>query len=175
MPHLIKFNNYYPFIANEVFIASGCHIIGDVEIGEGSSIWYNSVIRGDVCPIRIGKMSNIQDGTVIHVTRQTGPTFIGDYVTIGHKAMIHACTIKDYGFVGMNATLLDGVIVESFAMVAAGSVVPPKKIVKTNEIWAGNPAKFLRYLTDEEQDYIKQSAINYFNLSQVYLNQNKHV
>lgn len=168
MSPLIKYCNYYPTLGQEVFIAPGSYIIGDVEIGDYSNIWYNCVIRGDVCPIRIGSHTNIQDGTIIHVTRKTGPTNIGSYVTIGHKALIHACTINDFAFIGMGAILLDHSTVEPYGFLAAGSVLTSNKIVKSYELWAGNPAKFMRNLKPAEIEHIKQSAHNYVELAQEY-------
>lgn len=156
-PYFSKFPNISP----KAFVAPSASIIGDVTIGEGSGVWFNSVIRGDVEPISIGKNTNIQDGTVIHVTRNGGKTIIGDNVTIGHKALIHACHLMDECFVGMGAIIMDNVIVESGAMVAAGSLLTNNKIVKSGEIWAGNPAKFFRKLTEEESKFIMISANNY--------------
>jgi gamma-carbonic anhydrase len=161
MPIIIPYKNLHPKISKTAFIAPKSTIIGDVTVGEESGIWFNCLIRGDVNPITIGKCTNIQDGSVIHVTRKTAPTFIGDYVTVGHKALLHGCTIKDYVLIGMGAIVMDKVVVEEYSMVAAGSVVTPGKIVKTGEIWAGNPARFLRLMTEEERKFLPQSAENY--------------
>lgn len=167
---IIKYKNFTPTIDETVFLAPTSQIIGDVEIGEFSSIWFNCVIRGDVCPIRIGKHTNIQDGTIIHVSRKIGPTTIGNYVTIGHKALVHAATICDYAFIGMGSIMLDHSIVESHGFLAAGALLTPNKIVKSGELWAGSPAKFLRKLTQQEIDHISDSAQNYVNLSSEYRN-----
>lgn len=158
---IYDYKGVMPTIAEDAFVAPSADIIGDVEIGSGSGIWFGCVVRGDVQSIRIGSRTNIQDGTIIHVTRVTGPTTIGNGVTIGHQCLLHACTLEDSCFIGMGATVMDGVVVESGAMVAAGALVTPGKRVKSGEIWAGNPAKFFRELTQEEKDYIAISENNY--------------
>ncbi len=152
----------------------GATVVGDVEIGEYSSVWPGCVIRGDVNIVRIGKRTNIQDGTVIHVTRpqiagQGGQTIIGDNITIGHMVMLHACTLEDACFVGMKASVIDGAVVKTGGMVAAGAVVTYRKIVPAGEIWAGNPAKLLREMKQAEKDFIMQSAQNYVNDAADYL------
>ncbi len=143
-------------------------MIGDVEIGPETNVWFGCVIRGDVCHIRIGARTNIQDGTVVHVTREKGPTIIGDNITIGHKALLHACTLEDDSFVGMGATVMDDAVVESGAMVAAAAVVTPKKRVPKGQLWAGSPAKHFRDLKEEELQYIDFSAGHYVKLGQQY-------
>ena len=158
-----------PTISPKAFIAPGAAVIGDVEIGEDTGIWFGCVVRGDVNIVRIGKRTNIQDGTVVHVTRETGPTHIGDGVTIGHSALIHAATLEDNCFIGMRATLMDGVVVESGAWVAAGALVTPNKRVPNGELWAGSPAKLFRKLTEEEQRFIPISAENYVKHAREYL------
>jgi carbonic anhydrase/acetyltransferase-like protein (isoleucine patch superfamily) len=158
---ILSYNDHKPTIADSAFIAPNSTIIGNVIIGAESSIWFQCVIRADVQSITIGDCTNIQDGSVIHVTRVNGPTKIGSYVTIGHRALLHACTIEDYGFIGMGATLLDGVLVQKGGMVAAGSVVTSGKIIASGEIWAGNPARLLRLMRQEEIDFLAISAENY--------------
>jgi carbonic anhydrase/acetyltransferase-like protein (isoleucine patch superfamily) len=158
----------YPRIAASAFIASGAAVIGDVIIGEDSSIWYGCTVRGDVNVIRIGDRTNIQDGTVIHVTRHTGPTTIGSDVTIGHAALLHACMLEDRCFIGMRATIMDDVVVESGAMVAAGALVTPNKRVPKGELWAGSPARKMRDLTEAEVAHITESADNYARLTSEY-------
>lgn len=158
-----------PSISPKAFIAPGAAVIGDVHIGEDTGVWFGCVIRGDVNIVRIGSRTNIQDGTVIHVTRKTGPTIIGSNVTIGHSALLHACTLEDACFVGMRATIMDGAVVESGGWVAAGALVTPGKKVPKGQIWAGSPAKYLRDLTIEEQAFIGVSAQNYVDLMIEYL------
>ena len=168
MAVILPYKNQFPKIAKDAFIAENAVIIGDVEIDSKSSIWYNCVVRGDVNYIRIGKETNIQDGTIIHVGTNNGPTIIGDGVTIGHKALIHACTICDYSFIGMNSTIMDYAQIKSYSMVAAGALVTNSKIVETKELWAGIPAKFLRQLKKEEIEYINISKDRYVNLAKEY-------
>ena len=162
----------FPRISEKAFIAAGAAVIGDVKIGEDCGVWFGCVVRGDVNYIRIGSRTNIQDGTVVHVTRGTGPTIIGSNVTIGHSALLHACTLEDGCFIGMRATLMDGVVVESGAQVAAGALVTPGKRVPKGQLWAGSPAKYFRDLTEEEQRFIPISAENYVKHAREYLAMN---
>jgi len=168
-----------PRISKDAFIAENAVIIGDVEIGAGTSIWYNCVLRGDVNSITIGENTNIQDGTIIHVNhdrtggdyRETGggiPTRIGNGVTVGHMALLHACEIEDNAFIGMRSVVMDKAIVETNAMVAAGALVTPGKVVPTGELWSGSPAKKFRDLKPAELEEIKYSAANYKKLSESY-------
>ncbi|MGK9475904.1 gamma carbonic anhydrase family protein [Melioribacter sp. OK-6-Me] len=158
---LYPYKEKYPILAPDVFVAPGAKIIGDVEIQEGSSVWYNVVIRGDVNYIRIGKNTNIQDGSVLHVTNQKFPLIIENNVTIGHAAILHGAILKENCFVGMGAILLDGAILETNSMVAAGSLVKQGFVVPSGKLVAGVPAKIVRELTDEEIEMIHQSARNY--------------
>ncbi len=173
MAIILPYKGKYPKIADDAFIAANAVIIGDVEIKSGASIWYNCVVRGDVHHIKIGEKTNIQDGTIIHVHRKDGPTIIGRGVTVGHLALLHACTLEDYSFVGMGAKVIDYARVEMHAMVAAGSLIAPRKVVKKGELWAGIPAKFLRPMTQEEIDYIPVSEANYYKLATEYLDIDK--
>ena len=168
MPVILPHGGKQPKIANDAYIAPTAAVIGDVEIGSRSSIWFNCVVRGDVNEIRIGRGSNVQDGTVIHVDRRKHPTHIGDGVLIGHLCLIHGCTIESNAFVGMKACVMDGVIVESHAMVAAGALVTPGKRVRTGELWAGSPAKKMRDLTIEEIGYIDEAATLYAEYAEQY-------
>ena len=168
-PLIIPYKGIYPKISPDAFIAPGAVVIGDVEIGSQASIWFGCVIRGDVAKIRIGEKTNIQDGSVIHVTRNGVDTIIGSEVTIGHKVLLHGCVIHDKAFIGMGSILMDRSVTESGAMVAAGSLVTQGKTIKTGEVWAGNPAKFLRNIKPEETDYITISAANYAEHAAQYL------
>lgn len=159
----------FPKIHDKAFVASGAAVIGDVEIGEDSGIWFGCVVRGDVNYVRIGNRTNVQDGTVIHVTRKTNTTIIGSNVTIGHSALLHGCVLEDGCFIGMRATLMDGVVVESGAQVAAGALVTPNKRVPSGQLWAGSPAKYFRDLTPEEQKFIAISAENYVKHAREYM------
>lgn len=167
---VMPYKTVMPKIHQEAFVAPTAAIIGDVTIGKNSGIWFNCVLRGDVEPIIIGENTNIQDGSVIHVTRGGGKTIIGNNVTIGHKVLLHACHLMDECFVGMGAIVMDNVVVETGAMVAAGSLVTNNKIIPRGEIWAGNPAKFFRYLTKAESDFIMISANNYRKHVEEYKN-----
>ncbi|KAL8047385.1 hypothetical protein ABFX02_08G238000 [Erythranthe guttata] len=166
-----------PFVQKDVFVAPSASIIGDVHVGSNSSIWYGCVVRGDVNNVSIGSGTNIQDNSLVHVAKsnlygKVLPTLIGDNVTVGHSAILHGCTVEDEAFVGMGATLLDGVVVEKHAMVAAGALVRQNTRIPSGEIWGGNPAKFLRKLTDDEIAFIAQSAINYSKLAQAHAAEN---
>lgn len=166
-----------PVVDKDVFLAPSASIIGDVQVGRGSSIWYGCVLRGDVNSISIGSGTNIQDNSLVHVAKsnlagKVLPTIIGDNVTVGHSAVLHGCTVEDEAFVGMGATLLDGVYVEKHAMVAAGALVRQNTKIPCGEVWGGNPARFLRKLTEEEMAFISQSAINYSNLARVHAAEN---
>ncbi len=169
MKKLLPYKGIFPQVWKDSFIAPSADIIGDVEIGSQCGIWFNCVIRGDVAKIRIGDRTNIQDGTVIHVTRDGHPTIIGSGVTIGHNALLHACTLQDSCFVGMGAIIMDDAIVESGAMVAAGTIITPGKIVKSGQLWVGNPGKYVRDLSEEEVAHIKVSEENYVKHVKEYL------
>lgn len=158
---LFPFKNFYPKIAENVFLASGAKIIGNVEIGKDSSVWYNTVIRGDVHYIKIGSLTNVQDCSMLHVTNRKFPLNIGNKVTIGHSVTLHGCTLKDLCLIGMGAVVLDGAMVEEKAMVAAGAVVTPNFIVPSGKLVAGVPAKVIRDLTEEEKNDFEQSAFRY--------------
>ncbi len=174
-----KFESHHPNIHKMAYIDETALVSGEVEIGEDNSVWPMTVIRGDVNFIKIGKRSNIQDGSVLHVTHapnkhsekigaaQTGyALIIGDDVTIGHKALLHACEIQDRVLVGMGAIVMDGTIVEEETMIAAGSVVPPRKTLESGYLWVGNPARKVRELTDKEKKYLSYSAEHYVRLKQ---------
>jgi len=159
-----------PKLDASVFVAPSADLIGDVELGPDSSLWFDVVVRGDVNYIRIGKGTNIQDGSVVHVTRVTNPTIIGDYVTVGHNVNLHGCTINDLCLIGMGAIVLDGVIVEKNAFVAAGCLVAPGKVVPSGTLYAGSPGKVVRELREEEIAFFRKSAQNYIDLKNDYLN-----
>ncbi|KAF1852281.1 hypothetical protein Lal_00013677 [Lupinus albus] len=144
------FNGILPTVDPTAFIAETAAVIGDVAIGANSSIWYGCTVRGDVNEIRIGARTNIQDGTVIHVASEGQGTYIGDDITVGHMALLHACTLEDGCFIGMKACILDGAYVESRAMVAAGALVTPGKRVTSGFLWAGSPARPVRELTEKD-------------------------
>ena len=158
---IIPYLEKYPRIHESVFLADGALVIGDVLICENASVWFNTVIRGDVCPIRIGEGANIQDNVTLHVTRDTGPLNIGANVTIGHGAILHACTVGDNVLIGMGATLLDHCVVESWSIIAAGSLVRQGFRVPSGMMAAGVPARVIRPVTEAERTNIARSAENY--------------
>jgi gamma-carbonic anhydrase len=159
----IPYRGMHPQIHESVFLADGSRIIGDVQIGADSSVWFNAVIRGDVCPIRIGEKTNVQDNATLHVTHDTGPLKIGSHVTIGHGAVLHACTVQDHVLIGMGAILLDHCEVESWAMVAAGALVKQGFRVPSGMLVAGVPAKVIRPITDKERVIIAEWPMNYLH------------
>jgi len=163
LPH----HGLVPKIDAAAFVAATAVVTGDVEIGADSGVWYGCVLRGDVNRIRIGVGVNIQDGTVVHVS---GPfaTVIGDRVSIGHMALIHACTLHDDCFVGMKACVMDGVVVERGALVAAGSLVTPGKRVAAGQMWAGSPARYVRDVNDKDRAMMDYVQPNYVTLARDY-------
>ncbi len=163
---LFPFNKTVPKLDESVFIASGSKIIGDVEIGKDSSVWYNTVVRGDVNYIRIGERTNVQDCSMLHVTNKRFPLIIGNDVTIGHSVTLHGCILKDFCLIGMNAVVLDGAVIEERAMVAAGSVVRPGFIVPTGKLAAGVPAKIIRDLSNDEMQEFERSSNRYIKYTE---------
>lgn len=163
-----------PRLAPDAFVAPGAQVIGDVEIGAGSSVWYNCVLRADVNRIRVGAGSNIQDGTIVHVDSGRGggghPALIGDGVLIGHLAIVHGCTLMDGCFVGMGAVVMDGCVIEPGAMLAAGAMLTPGKRIPAGERWGGRPAKLMRVLSEQERATNALAAPNYALLAQAHLN-----
>jgi len=153
-----------------VFAADGSVLLGDLKIGEYTSIWYNVVIRADVESITIGECCNIQDGTVIHVTKDKHATNLGNYVSVGHNATLHGCTIGDNVLVGIGAMILDGAVLEGNNLVAAGSLLPPGKIYPKNTLIKGSPAKVARELNEKEIYDIKANALRYTKYKEIYLN-----
>lgn len=164
--HIYPYLKTAPRIAQNVFIAPSAVVVGDVTLAEHVNIWYNATLRGDVEKITVGARTNIQDNAVCHVTTNTHPLIIGSDVTIGHSAILHGCTIKDFALVGMGAKVLDGAIVEERAFVAAGALVSPGKVVTSGWLWAGVPAKPIRKITPEEDAYLSRSAKHYVEVAQ---------
>lgn len=158
---LKPFRGIMPRLSPSVFAEESARIIGDVQIGDNSSVWFNVVIRADVNHIRIGNRTNIQDGTVVHVTNRTFPTLIGDDVTVGHSAILHGCVIGSRCLIGMGAIVLDGCQIGEGSILAAGSVVAPGTVIASGSLVVGAPARFKRKLTDEEMQNIERSALNY--------------
>jgi gamma-carbonic anhydrase len=174
---IMPYGGKHPRIAPDAFIAPTAVVIGDVEIGARASVWFGCVLRGDTNSIRVGAGTNIQDGTIVHCNHLPAGvdpktpgyrTTIGAGITIGHMAMLHACTLEDGCFVGMRAAVIDGAVVESHAMVAAGAMITPGKRVKAGELWAGSPAKLMRGLTEKEIAGFVYSAEHYCRLAASY-------
>ncbi len=170
-PLIFAIGDKKPIIHESAFIAPGVVICGDVEVCENASIWYGCVLRGDQHKIVVGKGSNVQDGTIIHVDNPDWgglPTLIGENVLIGHRCMLHGCTIEDGGFVGMGATMLDGSVVSSGGFLAAGAFLSPRKIVPTGEMWGGWPAKKLRDLREGEDKHAVLGSGHYIHEARMH-------
>ncbi len=160
---------FTPQIGKDCFLADNATIIGDTVIGDECSIWFNTVLRGDVNSIRIGNRVNIQDGSVLHTLYQKSAIEIGDDVSVGHNVTIHGATVRDGALIGMGAVLLDHVVVGEGAIVAAGSVVLSKTEIKPGELWGGAPAKFIKMVDPEQSKEINQKiAKNYLMYSKWY-------
>ena len=167
-PLIEAFMGLAPEIDDTAFIAASAVVSGAVRIGADCSIWHNVTLRGDANYITIGAGTNIQDNSCVHIDSAIYPTIIGQNVTIGHSAIIHACTLGDASFVGMGAIVMDGAIIESGAMVAAGAMVTPGKIVPSGELWAGRPAKKMRDLSENEKQGLHLSAGRYIEFGRAY-------
>jgi len=180
-PIILPFRGIMPKIHPTAFIAPGAVVIGDVEIGADSSIWFGCVVRGDMQKIRIGARTNIQDGTIVHVATGENPpglqgkmpaegypTIIGDDVTVGHMVLLHACVVESKAFVGMKSIVMDGAKIESKAMLATGGLLTPGKTVPAGELWAGSPAKLWRKLTDDDYAQFDLRSAQYVKLAAEY-------
>jgi len=172
---LIPYLGTSPIIGERVFLHPSCQVTGDVHIGDDSSAWCNTVLRGDVNRIVIGRGSNIQDLTMCHVSHKTSenpegsPLLIGDHVTVGHSVILHGCSIGNECLIGMGSIVMDDVIIPDRVMVGAGSLIPPGKLLQSGMLYVGRPAKALRALTAEEIAHLKQSAEHYMGLKDNYL------
>jgi gamma-carbonic anhydrase len=165
---ILPYKGALPRIGADVFVAPNAVVIGNVELGDRVSVWFNCLLRGDGNYIRIGPETNVQDGTIIHIATDRFPTIIGARVTIGHGAVIHACTVEDDAMIGIGAIVLDGSVVERGAIVAAGAVVSPGKRVPAGEMWTGCPAKFQRPVKPSESEFIAWNAKNYCETAAAY-------
>ncbi len=169
------FESYTPSLASGVYVDASALVIGQVSIGANSSIWPTAVLRGDIQSIQIGARSNIQDGTIVHVTHDSRynpggyATLVGTEVTVGHRVVLHGCTIEDRCLIGMGAIIMDDAIVHSGAMVGAGALVTQGSELSGGYLWLGSPARKARTLTDEEQEYIAYAAAHYVKLKNRYL------
>ncbi|MDG1277174.1 MAG: gamma carbonic anhydrase family protein [Algoriphagus sp.] len=161
MSCILPVNGISPLIPSSCWIAPNATIVGDVQLGENCTVWFNAVIRGDVNEIRIGNETNIQDGVVIHCTYKKAGTFIGNQVSIAHNAVVHGCTIHDRVLIGMGAIVMDGAIIHSNSIIAAGAVVLANTVVESNSIYAGMPAKRVKEISPEMEEVISRTATNY--------------
>jgi carbonic anhydrase/acetyltransferase-like protein (isoleucine patch superfamily) len=166
---LHEYKGIWPKIGERVYIAEGAQIVGDVEIGDHSSIWYNCVVRGDVDVIRIGKYTNIQDGSICHVMKNQYPLIIRDHVTIGHAVMLHGCTIDSHCLIGMRATLLNNVTVGANSIIGAGALLTEGTVVPPRSLVLGMPAKVKRELSEKEVASIDEYARRYYEYKETYL------
>ena len=165
---ILTYGPHTPRIAVSSFIAESADLIGDVEIGENASVWFQAVLRGDIDPIRVGANSNIQDGTVVH-TMLGSPAIIGDWVTVGHRAVVHGCTIENHCLIGMGAILLNNVRVGEGSIVAAGALVLENTVIPPRSLYLGLPARFQRQLTDSARRFIDMHATHYLQYKENYL------
>jgi len=165
MPLILPVKDRNPSWGNDCFIADNATIVGDVIIGNNCSVWFNAVIRGDVNYIKIGNNTNIQDGACIHCTYLHAGTDIGNYVSIGHHALVHGCTLKDNVLIGMGAIVMDHAVVEEFVIIAAGAIVLEKTICESGYLYAGIPAKKIKPITDEQREMLKCLPNNYIMYS----------
>jgi len=166
---LLDYKGKLPKLGERVFIAEGAKIIGDVEIGDHSSVWFNAVVRGDVHYIRIGKHTNIQDLSILHVMKDQYPLILHDYVTVGHGVMLHGCEIGSHCLIGMRATILNNAKIGPHSIVAAGAVVTERTMLPERSLIMGMPAKVKRALTDEEVAHIDEYARRYYQYKETYL------
>lgn len=168
--------NISPTLGDRVYLHPSCQVIGDVKIGDDSSVWCNTVLRGDVNRIVIGRGTNVQDLTMGHVSHKTAdkpdgsPLIVGDYVTVGHSVILHGCTIGNECLIGMGSIIMDDVVIPDRVMIGAGSLVSPGKVLEAGMLYMGRPAKAVRRLTDEEVAYLRYSAEHYMRVKNNYLN-----
>lgn len=158
-----------PRVPSSCYVDLSAQLIGDVELGEHSSVWMNAVLRGDVNSIRVGANSNVQDCAVVHGQRNLYPVIVGDWVTIGHNATVHGCVVEDMVVIGMGATVLNDSRIGEGCIIAAGAVVPEHTVVPPRTLWAGVPAKMRRELGDKDRELIREYAQNYLDYVAIYL------
>ena len=166
---ILPYNRIQPTIASRVFVAESADLIGDVTVGEDSSVWFRAVLRGDVNFIRIGARSNIQDGSVLHGMKDLYPVIVGDEVTVGHNVTLHGCTIESLCLIGMGSVILNNAQIGEGSIIAAGSLVTENTVVPPRSLFLGAPARFRRHLTHEDEEVIRRYAANYVAYKDSYL------
>jgi carbonic anhydrase/acetyltransferase-like protein (isoleucine patch superfamily) len=165
---ILTYAGRIPRIAASAYVAESADVVGDVEVGENASIWFTAVVRGDIEPIRIGANTNIQDGSVVH-TMLGSPVAVGDWVTVGHRAVLHGCTIANNCLIGIGAVVLNDVRVGEGSIIAAGALVTERTVIPPRSLYLGVPARLHRQLTESDQQFIKMHAAHYLEYKQVYL------
>jgi len=163
-----------PQVPETAYVDESAQLIGDVALGEHSSVWMNCVLRGDVHELRVGHYSNIQDGTILHGMKEKYGVYVGDYVTVGHNVILHGCKIEDRCLIGMGSIILNGAIIGAGSIIAAGALIPEKTIVEPNSLWVGSPAKFRRRLEKTDEEMILRYAENYIGYKKQYLMERKN-
>ncbi len=166
----LPFEGILPKVHPTAWIAETAVLIGDVEVGEESSIWYGCVLRGDVMPVRVGRRTNIQDGSILHVEGGQYPCILGDDVSVGHMAIVHGCEVGDGALIAMGAIVLNNVKVGAGAVVGAGALVPEGKVIPPGTLWVGTPARFVRELQEEERERFRMTSVHYCELKNRYRN-----
>lgn len=167
---LIPFEGKMPKVHETAWLAETAVLVGDVEIGEESSIWYGCVLRGDEMPVRVGKRTNVQDGSILHVENELYPCILGDDVSVGHGAIVHGCEVGNWALIAMGAIVLNNVKVGEGAVVAAGAIVPEGKVIEPGTLWMGAPAKYVRDLNDAERERFRKTSKVYSHLKDRYRN-----
>ena len=172
-PMIRSYKGVTPQFPDTCYVDDSAQLIGDVILGEHSSIWMNAVLRGDVHQIRVGHYSNIQDNCVLHGMKEQYGVYLGDYVSVGHNAILHGCTIEARCLIGMGSIVLNGAVIGSGSIIAAGTLIPEKTIVEPNSLWMGSPGKFRRHLDEKDQAMILRYADNYLGYKESYLRERK--
>jgi len=172
---LYSYKHWTPNIEASAWLAPSADVIGRVEIGEQSSIWYQSVLRGDVHDIKIGARSNIQDHSTLHTSHGVAACVVGDDVTVGHRCILHGCEIQNHCLVGMGSLIMDQAVLEEGCFLAAGSLVPERKVLRGGYLYAGSPARERRELTDQEKAFLHESSAHYVKVSQAHREHTRRV
>ena len=173
MPIIQAYGSFFPQIGEEVFLAENASLIGEVEIGAQSSVWFQAVLRGDVGAIRIGARSNIQDGAILHCSTGRTPTVVGNEVVVGHRAILHGCEVQDQVLIGMGAIVLDEAVIPPHTIIAAGALIPERRILESGWLYAGVPAKAIKRLSPQQIESIQAGALGYVEKAAAYLREGR--